>query len=165
MLCEAQNSNLTRNRKQTGVTSFASPLVLATPQTGSALTVCDEMLQFMINATIYRGDLYLLVYELNQIQNATFRNSCLFSLSLNDHLRSCTRTTSLDLFYVLSNRWRPSKSSLTLCFDLIAIGFMFWLEIKVLVGRTKEHLAAEMLANHTLARPVRAPYLILIQSL
>ena len=63
LLCEARNGNLTRNRKQTGGTSFASPPVLAKPQAGSGLTVCDEILQFLINTTINRDDFYSLVYE------------------------------------------------------------------------------------------------------
>ena len=87
VLCEARNGNLTRNRKQTGGTSFASPPVLAKPRAGSALTVCDKMLQFMINATMYRGDLHLLFYELDIVQNATSPNLHFFSLSLNDPLR------------------------------------------------------------------------------
>lgn len=59
VLCETQNGNLTRNRKHTGGTSFASPPVLAKPQAGY------EMLQFLINATINRDDFHLLVYELD----------------------------------------------------------------------------------------------------
>ena len=59
VLCEAQMGKLTRNRKD-GRNVICQPPILAKPQAGSALAICDRLLP---NATLNRGDLHLFAYE------------------------------------------------------------------------------------------------------